>query len=193
MVRQLLTLSLLAVAAPIAKADEVYDFTLHSGANVIQFSLSSSNPYVGIDPDANYYAALTPVFFNGQPTYFDDFTEAEVDIRGKQMSDGQPTPFQLNIIFQTYTANQTGYSFTEYGPQLFSGALVPGEFPSFLTGTTVFPTGEEDVDFANPQILQGDTLAVTEETPEPNTLLLLGTAALGSCPTLIKRAISRQK
>ncbi len=145
------------VSARGARADEVDQFTLQAGSYTVSFQLPASpvNPTVDLDCKAQYPPEFcftsVPVTSNlPLPAAFD------IDFFGESAGGG----LDLTFGFGDY--------FDKSGPQLYSGTETA---PTFLLGTfalTDYYNGTEA------------SLTISQVTPEPGTLVLLGSGGLGA-------------
>jgi hypothetical protein len=156
--KTLFTLALLASALSLplaAHADTIDDFVLtDTPGDTIAFSLPASPPVFG--PSSSFLFETFPVVLSFNPLYF-----------GNATLDGQILFYSalggggLNVLI-SHPGGITAV--LDHGDLLYSGTTAD---PTFLTGT--FHVGS-------------DILTITPETaptPEPSTLVLLATGALG--------------
>jgi PEP-CTERM motif len=110
-----------------------------------------------------------------------------------------PAPGAPSFMFGWQDGQYISYNFTETGPSITQGTLAD---PTFAAGTYTFTSGNVDiipeVSSLAPGLNElnintaGDTLVITKEvipdTPEPSSLILLGTGLLAACTRFRKRA-----
>jgi hypothetical protein len=163
----LVSLAVLVLASPAARATTMDQFTLMSGTDTVVFTLPSSPTPTGTDFDCQ--AQLPPQFcISGVSALVNGIAETGDTLEffdlsqegGLAFSNGGPFPL-----------------FDSLGEQLYSG---PVTAPTFLLGMfdqISFPDGG------------AVTVTITEVTPEPSSLVLLGSGLVAVAGMLRKQLV----
>jgi hypothetical protein len=173
---------------PIAHADAIDDFVLTGNGETVTFSLPATGVYTLHEHFDNFQAS-GPGTIDGAPAT----VEAVFYVKYFEFVQGAP---DLNIY-----SNQLSNFPNLYGSIPYSWFVVPAEFPNpvdegtfnvtFVPGTYQLQTGSTFFDHPfNPPLPY--TLSITPETPiaptpEPSSLILLATGAVGAITTLKRR------